>query len=223
MNIVRDDNDRWRFLTCLRFYNDKSAAQYLMRSYFINLNLVRSNLTRPGIFDWPTNEENQEPIVSIVAYCLMDNHYHLLMREIIPGGISEFMRKLGTGYTMYLNNKYGEVGKIFQGSYHARVVDSINYLQYIDAYIQALNPFERITANKSPKPAKIDLAQIIDDQFSSLGESLGYRNFQILNRKEAESKFNLPNNQQKYEQLLESVVMNGGFAKIIGKLAIDLK
>jgi len=224
MDIVRDENDRWRFLTCLRFYNDRAAAQYLIRSYFMFLksqnNLVRSNLTRSGIFEWPDSENAQKPIVSIVAYYLADNHYHLLLREIIAGGITEFMRKLGGGFTLYNNDKYGESGKVFQGSYHARTINTPEYLQYVDAYIQVLNSLERL-ANPLIAQNKPNLAAVIDNPFSGLGETLGYRNFEILDRQAAQSEFGLPKTKEEYEKLMESVMANGGFKKILGKLAME--
>ncbi len=224
MNIVRDENDRWRFLTCLRFYNDKTPAQYLIRSYFMFLksdnNLVRSNLTRSGIFEWPDNENEQRPIVSIIAYYLADNHYHLLLREIIPGGITEFMRKLGGGFTMYNNDKYGESGKVFQGSYHARTINTSEYLQYVDAYIQVLNALERLD-NPLTAQNKPNLDMVIDNPFSGLGETLGYRNFEILDREIAQSEFSLPKTKEEYEKLMESVMAKGGFKKVLGKIAIE--
>lgn len=86
------------------------------------------------------------PIVGIGAYVLMPNHFHILAREIVEGGISKFMEKLATGYSMYFNKKYERVGPLFQGRFRGEHVDSNEYLKYLYAYIH-LNPIKLIEPN----------------------------------------------------------------------------
>jgi len=73
----------------------------------------------------------------------MPNHFHLLIREREEGGITKFMGKLGTGYSMYFNKKYERTGGLFEGRFKARHVDSDRYLKYLFAYIH-LNPVKMI-------------------------------------------------------------------------------
>ena len=82
-----------------------------------------------------------ELLVSIGAYCLMPNHYHLLLKEIKEGGISRFMQKLGTAYTMYFNKKYDRVGGLFTKPFRARHVADDRYFQRVVDYIHC-NPAE---------------------------------------------------------------------------------
>ena len=56
-----------------------------------------------------------EAIIEIGAYCLMPNHFHILVREKIENGISTYMRKLLTAYSMYFNKKYKRSGKLYEG------------------------------------------------------------------------------------------------------------
>jgi len=79
--------------------------------------------------------KSRDPLVEILAFTLMPNHFHLLLREIKEGGIVRFMQKLGTGYAMYFNKKYDRVGTLFQGRFKARIVDTIEYLEYMLFYI----------------------------------------------------------------------------------------
>ena len=79
------------------------------------------------------------PLVDIVAYCLMPNHFHLILREISGNGISRFMQRVITGYTMYFNKKHERSGALFQGRFKAVHVQNDRYLQYLMAYIH-LNP-----------------------------------------------------------------------------------
>lgn len=80
-----------------------------------------------------------EPLVSIAAYCLMPNHFHLLVRQKKEGGISRFMQKLTTAYTMYFNTKNDRNGTLFQGKFKSEHVGNDRYLKYLLAYIH-LNP-----------------------------------------------------------------------------------
>jgi putative transposase len=80
-----------------------------------------------------------KPIVSIGAWCLMPNHFHLLVKEISPDGLSLFMQKLLTGYSMYFNTKYYRRGALFEGRFKAKHLDYDQYLKYQYTYIH-LNP-----------------------------------------------------------------------------------
>ena len=103
--------------------------------------------------DISENFERGDSIVDIGAYCLMKNHFHLLIREKIDGGITLFMRKLMTAYSMYFNKKYNRTGKLFQGVFRSVRVDSDNYLKYIYSYIH-LNPAKFIDKNWKENMAK---------------------------------------------------------------------
>lgn len=87
--------------------------------------------------------ERESTIVSIGAYCLMGNHYHIVIQEIIDNGISRFMQKLGTGYTMYFNEKNHRVGSLFVGPFRSRHIDTDAYIRRVTQYVH-LNPAERI-------------------------------------------------------------------------------
>lgn len=85
----------------------------------------------------------EKKLVKILCFCLMDNHYHMLLKQVIDGGITEFMRKLGTGYTNYFNLKYERVGSLFQGKFKAVLVKSDSHLLFLPHYIH-LNPLDFI-------------------------------------------------------------------------------
>ena len=84
-----------------------------------------------------------ETLVDIIVYCLMPNHFHILIREKAEGGIAKFMGKLSTGYSMYFNGKNDRTGVLFEGRFKAKHVDSDEYLKYLFAYIH-LNPVKII-------------------------------------------------------------------------------
>jgi putative transposase len=73
----------------------------------------------------------------------MPNHFHFLVRERKEKGISDFMQKLMTGYSMYFNKKYERRGTLFEGPFKAEHANSDTYLKYLFAYIH-LNPVNLI-------------------------------------------------------------------------------
>lgn len=83
-----------------------------------------------------TNLSNK---VNLLAYCLMPNHFHLLIKQISKDGMQKLMLKLSTTYSMYFNKRYGRVGHLFQGNYKAILVKTDNYLMHLSRYIH-LNP-----------------------------------------------------------------------------------
>ncbi len=87
--------------------------------------------------------DRNETLVDVGAYCLMPNHFHLLVREKKENGISQFMRKTATAYSMYFNAKYERTGKLFEGAFKARHIDDDVYLKYLFSYIH-LNPVKLI-------------------------------------------------------------------------------
>lgn len=81
----------------------------------------------------------ENPPVAIGAYCLMPNHFHILLTPTRVGGVSEFMQKLSTAYPMYFNLKYRRSGSLFEGKFKAEHVNEDRYLKYLFSYIH-LNP-----------------------------------------------------------------------------------
>lgn len=87
--------------------------------------------------------ERGETLVDIVAYCLMPNHFHLVVREKSEGGVAKFVSKLLTGYSMYFNKKNKRTGALFESRFKAKHADTDEYLKYLFAYIH-LNPIKLI-------------------------------------------------------------------------------
>lgn len=77
--------------------------------------------------------------VNIVAYCLMPNHYHFLLKELTGGGITEFMHKLDTSYTKYINLNLHRTGRLFENTFKAKHIDNDSAFLHIARYIH-LNP-----------------------------------------------------------------------------------
>jgi len=85
----------------------------------------------------------EETLVYIGVYCLMPNHFHLLIKEKMENGISKFMQKLLTAYSMYFSKKYKRTGGLFEGKFKSQHISTDRYLKYIFSYIH-LNPIKLI-------------------------------------------------------------------------------
>jgi putative transposase len=79
--------------------------------------------------------------VELVSYCLMPNHFHLLLYQIEPDAITKLMRSVGTGYSIYFNKRHRRTGSLFQGVYKASRIDTDEYWMHISRYIH-LNPLD---------------------------------------------------------------------------------
>ena len=144
-NIFNGDSDKWRFLQGLYLFNDENSSSHILYNIErenkgrINFVLLRNFINN--------NSTDRNPLVRIMAICLMPNHYHLLVEELQEGGISCFMQKLGTGYVCFFNKKYNRVGPLFQGRFKAIEITNDSQLQYILAYINVINPAQLIEPN----------------------------------------------------------------------------
>lgn len=118
-----------RFLRILNEFNTNQPVNISARDRLNNIEVA------------PRNDD--EKFVDILCYCLMPNHFHLLIKQVSENGITEFMRKIGTGYTMYFNIKNERIGRLFESRFKAKIIDSNSYLMHISRYIH-LNPLEII-------------------------------------------------------------------------------
>ena len=89
-------------------------------------------------FLWRLAESKEQYGVRVYLYCLMDNHFHLLV-ETPRANISRFMQSLLTGYTVYFNLRQRHSGHLMQGRYGAQLVEGDAYLHRLSRYIH-LNP-----------------------------------------------------------------------------------
>ena len=82
---------------------------------------------------------NQNPMLEILAYCIMPNHVHFLLRPKIDNSISDFMRNLQNGYSKYFNTKRERTGSLFQFMFKAVRIETDEQLVHVSRYIH-LNP-----------------------------------------------------------------------------------
>jgi putative transposase len=94
--------------------------------------------------------KREDTLVDIGIYCLMPNHFHLLIKEKVEDGISKFLKKLLTSYSMYFNKKNKRSGTLFESKFKAKHANTDEYLKYLFAYIH-LNPVKLIDSKWKEK------------------------------------------------------------------------
>lgn len=150
--------------------------------------------------------------ITLLAYCLMPNHFHFFIQQKSAGSIDKFMNSLGTRYTMYFNKKYRRVGSLCQGVYKAVSIETEEHFIYLSKYIhkQAIlhKPSTASTASQGQ-------ALRIRKQPSSYPEYLGKRKTQWVHSEEILSYFSKTNPKLTYKSFVEE---NDDFSVIKNKV-----
>lgn len=118
--------------------------------------------------------------ITVLAYCLMPNHFHFFIKQESAGTIDKFMNSLGTRYTMYFNKKYKRVGSLYQGVYKAVLIHSEEQSLHLSRYIhqQALPHQPCSYQNYLLKiKTKWVFPQEILNYFSKTNPNLSYKSF----------------------------------------------
>lgn len=135
------------------------------QDYRVFLSYLREYLTPPDdeskIF--PSRElKNYAGGIHLLCYCLMANHFHLLIKQSLMTMMTCFMRSLSTRYSIYFNTKYARVGGLFQSNYKAVRVKGEGHLCYLTRYI-----------HRNPLTSRSNLEVMLSYRYSSLRNYLG--------------------------------------------------
>jgi putative transposase len=115
--IFRDDEDHRVFLNVFKRHLFKDE--------------VTDNLGRPYV--------HLRGQIELLCYCLMPNHFHLLVYQAEQGAMQRLMRSVMTTYSRYFNKKYDSSGSLFESRYKGSRISSVPYLMHISRYIH-VNP-----------------------------------------------------------------------------------
>jgi putative transposase len=133
--IFNDQRDYQRFVHALGAFNDSKVA-YNTEKLFGGAVLRDSRVGRP--------RSERDPIVDVHGWCLMKNHYHLLLSERQEGGLVLFLRKLNVGYAQYYNLRHERKGTLFQSrTKKVPIVRDAHFLHILN-YIH-LNPLDYLS------------------------------------------------------------------------------
>ncbi len=109
------------------------------RDYRMFLYFLKYYLEPPHPDDISQRRRSLFNQVQLLAFCLMPNHFHLLVKQQSADSITKLLRAISTSYVGYFNRRYKRIGGLFQGKYKAALVESDEYLLHLSRYIH-LNP-----------------------------------------------------------------------------------
>lgn len=128
--IFKTSSDYQRLLQTIDFYRFPKA--FIRYSTFMGLSVEdRQNFLQ--------NLYKNKPLVEIISFCLMPNHVHFLVRQVIDNGITKFMSNWQNSYARYFNTKYKQRGYLFESSFKAKYIETEDLFWHVSRYIH-LNP-----------------------------------------------------------------------------------
>lgn len=165
--IFNNSGDCARFVHNLYEFNDRKPAPTAMRRNMSD-------------FVSPTSDD-REQLVEIHGWCLMKNHYHLLLSEVREGGLVLFLRKLNIGYAKYFNNIHERTGTLFEGRTKKILINRDAHFLYILHYIH-LNPLDFLKGAEDWRRGEIVSASeamnyLHTYRWSSFYDYIGKKNF----------------------------------------------
>lgn len=135
--------------------------------------------------------------INLIAYCLMPNHFHFLVKQKSATAIDRFINSLGIRYAMYFNRKYSRVGALFQDVYKAVLTESESQLLYLSNYIHR-NPLKDLAPG-----TQVDVWEAYFSQPSSLLEYLGQRKTKWVHPEEILGYFSKTNPGLSYQAYVQ--------------------
>lgn len=175
--IFLDDQDYFRFVHDLFEFNNQDSINNNYY-YFQNSNVIARR--------YINEKEPRKLLVEIMAFCLMPNHYHLLLKPKVENGMTKFMKRLNMGYARYFNEKYERSGTLFQGRYKSVVIENEAHFLHIPYYIH-LNPLDLIVPEWRERKLK-NFNKAVNFlksyRWSSHLDYLGIKNFSSVTQRE---------------------------------------
>jgi len=212
--IFKDINDYYRGIFSIYEFNTMKATIIQKRRQ------ARLRLKKEGR-DRVSTVDERDKMVEILAFCLMPNHVHLLLKQLRDGGITKFMRKFGAGYGGYFNRKYGRKGYVFQNRFSAVHIEDDEQLKTVFVYIHT-NPISLVEPGWKEKGIN-DPGEIIkfleDYKWSSYSDYIGKKNFPSVTNRGFILK--IMNGDQSCREFVEYWVRYKGEIEEFAKLALE--
>jgi len=179
--IFMDEQDYFRFIHDLFEFNDQERVNTTFYRFHQSNDIASRKIER----------RPRKLLVNLHAFCLMPNHYHLLLSPRVENGISRFMKKVNMGYAKYFNEKYERKGTLFEGRYKSIPIKNDAHFIHIPYYIH-LNPLDL----KAPEWRERELKnyqqaiKFLDSyRWSSHLDYAGKRNFPSVTQREFLTEF----------------------------------
>lgn len=193
--IFANKRDFQRFLDLLKYYQNIHPP--LRYSYFLALSVDARNTMFQRL------RTKSDFLVDILGFCLMPNHFHVLLKQKQERGTSLFLSNLTNSYTRYFNTKQKRTGPVFQGKFKAVRIEDADQLLHVIRYIH-LNPYTSYVVKT--------IFELKSYSYSSLQEYMKPVNLQLIqtdyvlsNFKSFKSFMKFTFDQAEYQKKLETI------------------
>ena len=182
--IFIDKVDYLRFIRILYDFNNIEPVSNF--SYFFAKQKQENSIGFANRYGVGYNQGSRKVLVDVLAFVLMPNHYHLLLKPRIENGVTLFMKKINIGYANYFNKKYERSGALFQGRYKSVIVTKEAHFIHLPYYIHA-NPLDLVIPEwrdgkvRNPKKAMDFLKSY---RWSSFSDYIGRVNFPLTTQRD---------------------------------------
>lgn len=192
--LFRDTNDYYRGIFSIYEFNNTKKVEIRERRR------SRAKIKSCGLRE---SADLRNKLVEVLAFCLMPNHFHLLVKQLKDGGVVKFMTKLGIGYAKYFNTKYKRKGYVFQNRFVSVHIENEKQLIAVLMYIHT-NPISLIESGwkeNGIKNVKKALNFLENYKWSSHLDYLGKKNLPSVT--ERDFLLEIMNGQQEYKRFFE--------------------
>jgi putative transposase len=165
--------------------------------------------------------DEREKMVEVLAFCLMPNHVHLLVKQLKNNGITKFMLKFGAGYGGYFNRKYERKGYVFQDRFSTVHIKDDEQLKIVFVYIHT-NPVSLLEPKwkeKGIKDSKKTIKFLEGYKWSSYLDYIGKKNFPSVINKEI--VFKILGDERECKKFVESWIKYKKEIKKFANLALE--
>lgn len=131
-DIFMDPLDSFRFAKALESFNTTNSTKFyelFKDEYGLSDRTPLANKKR----------KKGKKLVSVVAFCLNPNNFHIVLKQESKDGVALFMKKIAVGYTNYFNSRYDRSGSLFAGRYKSQEIEGDADLQAVSAYVNLNN------------------------------------------------------------------------------------
>lgn len=115
-----------------RYYRLRKLPRKL--SYFLEIPAQERETWLVG------QEKKLDKLAEVICFVLMPNHFHMMLRQVVDGGITTYLRHASNSYTKFINTKYHRPGPLFQGEFKAVRIETTEQLLHVSRYVH-LNPY----------------------------------------------------------------------------------
>ncbi|OGK21066.1 hypothetical protein A2866_01915 [Candidatus Roizmanbacteria bacterium RIFCSPHIGHO2_01_FULL_39_8] len=147
-NIFKLNENAYRFLEILDYYNDSAWKISLSKEKQLKHEFKLDDL----LF------LNERPIVKFISYCVMPDHYHIVVKVLDQTKICHYLNNIGNAYTHFLNTKLNRKGPLWQSPYKMVLIKTNEQLLHVTRYVH-LNP---TTAQLVQKPENWEFSSYRD-------------------------------------------------------------